>query len=163
MSELSAISADGRHVAFMSLASNLDLDVTDNNQLRDIFVRDMQTGATARVSVQTDGFQTFVGSPPFHVAFFPAISGNGRFVSFTVDPRVKLVSDDNNGNWDVYMRDRDVDENGIMDETNGDCIVGKLRPFESVSIPPVRTRTALVTGELTLTGGSSPSLRMQPT
>ena len=51
-SEDSAISADGRHVAFVSLADNLDLDVADTNLLADVFVRDMQVG-TRRASAWT--------------------------------------------------------------------------------------------------------------
>ncbi|MBA3868421.1 MAG: PD40 domain-containing protein [Anaerolineae bacterium] len=48
-SENSAISADGRFVAFHSLASNLVPD--DVNNSYDIFVHDRQTGNTERVSV----------------------------------------------------------------------------------------------------------------
>ena len=116
ISSISAISADGRHVAFESAAGNLDLRVTDTNQAVDVFVRDMQAGETARVSVQTDGRQTFVFSPGSVVASHPAISGNGRFVAFTVLAAMKLVSNDNNSQHDVYVRDRDVDGNGVLDE-----------------------------------------------
>src|SRR5438093_2008599 len=44
-----AISADGRFVAFASVASNLVPG--DTNGTLDVFVRDRQTGATERVSV----------------------------------------------------------------------------------------------------------------
>ena len=46
---------------------------------------------------QTDGFQTIQGDPGFLFAFAPAISGNGRYVSFTTEGELKLVSNDNNG------------------------------------------------------------------
>ena len=110
------ISADGRHVSFLSVATNLDLRVADTNGVYDVFVRDMQAGTTARVSVQTDGFQTFVSPPSSEAGGQPAISGNGRFVAFKAVRQLKLVADDNNGQEDVYVRDRDVDGNGIMDE-----------------------------------------------
>ncbi len=50
-----SLSADGRYVAFSSLASNLVAD--DNNMKKDIFVRDLQTGTTTLVSVSSNGAQ----------------------------------------------------------------------------------------------------------
>ncbi|MEV6487229.1 hypothetical protein AB0M20_01125, partial [Actinoplanes sp. NPDC051633] len=49
------ISADGRHVAFVSGAS--DLVPGDTNGAEDIFVRDLDTGVTERVSVASSGAQ----------------------------------------------------------------------------------------------------------
>src|SRR5436190_13803833 len=48
-----AISADGRFVAFRSVASNLVPG--DTNRQEDVFVHDRQTGTTERVSVDSDG------------------------------------------------------------------------------------------------------------
>src|SRR5207237_7007630 len=48
-----AISADGRFVAFASLASNLVAG--DTNDDFDVFVRDRETGATGRVAVDSTG------------------------------------------------------------------------------------------------------------
>jgi hypothetical protein len=50
-----AISADGRYVAFHSLASNLVGG--DTNGTYDIFVRDRQSGTTERVSIDSSGAQ----------------------------------------------------------------------------------------------------------
>src|SRR4051794_15198724 len=50
-----ALSADGRFVAFGSLATNLVPG--DTNGERDVFVRDRETGRTERVSVGTGGRQ----------------------------------------------------------------------------------------------------------
>ena len=47
-----SISADGRYVAFDSLATNLVAG--DTNAFSDVFVRDRQTGTTTRVSVDSD-------------------------------------------------------------------------------------------------------------
>ena len=68
------ISADGRYVAFESLAPNLVPD--DTNGVRDIFVHDRQLGTRRRVSVATDGTQGDEDS------MFPAISADGQFVTF---------------------------------------------------------------------------------
>ena len=50
-----SISADGRHVAFHSFASNLVLG--DTNNAADVFVHDRVTGETTRVSVASGGTQ----------------------------------------------------------------------------------------------------------
>jgi WD40-like Beta Propeller Repeat len=70
-----AISANGRFVAYDSLASNLVAG--DTNSAVDVFVRDRLTATTTRVSVRTNGQQ---GSG---ASFAPALSSDGRFVAFT--------------------------------------------------------------------------------
>jgi hypothetical protein len=69
-----AISADGRYIAFYSDASNLVPD--DTNGARDVFVRDLQTGETSRVSVGSSGAEANGDS------FAPALSSDGRYVAF---------------------------------------------------------------------------------
>ena len=69
-----ALSADGRFVAFGSLASNLVPGDTNHNV--DIFVHDRQTGATEIVSIASDGSLSNRG------AAVSTISGDGRFVVF---------------------------------------------------------------------------------
>ena len=54
-SYVGAISSDGRHITFMSSATNL-VD-NDTNGKYDIFVHDTQTGITELVSVANDGTQ----------------------------------------------------------------------------------------------------------
>jgi hypothetical protein len=69
-----AISNDGRYVAFSSGATNLVSG--DTNEVSDIFVRDLQTGTTTRVSITSRGEQADGrGSSP-------DISGDGRYVVF---------------------------------------------------------------------------------
>ena len=55
-SERSAISADGRFVAFVSVASNLVPG--DTNGVADIFVHDRLTGTTERVSVDSRWYRS---------------------------------------------------------------------------------------------------------
>jgi cysteine-rich repeat protein len=71
-----AISADGRHVAFWSLAS--DLVTGDTNSNFDAFVHDRLTGETTRVSVKSDGSQSVPVVGPVHLG----LSGDGRYVAF---------------------------------------------------------------------------------
>jgi len=80
ISEVSAISADGRVAAFASLASNLVPE--DTNGLADIFVRDRVTGTTERVSVSSKGREGDGHSGIVGVAGYPAISADSRFVAF---------------------------------------------------------------------------------
>jgi Tol biopolymer transport system component len=96
-STYSAISADGRSVAFRSSASNLVVD--DTNDLDDIFVHDRQTGATERVSVDSTGAQAN------DYSLVPAISADGRYVAFASFAS-NLVAGDNNGILDVFVNDR---------------------------------------------------------
>ncbi len=91
-----SISADGRYVAFHSLASNLVPD--DTNGESDVFVHDQQTGETARVSLSSGGTQGNSSSGS------PSISADGRYVAF-VSLADNLVPGDNEF-WDTFVRDR---------------------------------------------------------
>lgn len=94
-----AISNDGRYVVFTSLATNL---VTgDTNGYADVFVRDRLLDITTRVSVASDGTQ----GNGYSVR--PAISGDGRYVSF-YSIATNLVSGDTNGEPDVFLHDRET-------------------------------------------------------
>ena len=92
-----SISADGRYVAFSSMASNL---VTgDTNGATDIFVHDRTTGTTTRVSVDSSATQGNDHS------YEPSISADGRYVAFWSDAS-NLVTGDTNGLKDVFVHDR---------------------------------------------------------
>jgi Tol biopolymer transport system component len=73
-----AISADGRFVAFGSFATNLVSG--DTNGHEDIFVRDLVTGTTTRVSL-APGRRQFSDD-----SYLPSISADGRFIAFTTQP-----------------------------------------------------------------------------
>jgi Tol biopolymer transport system component len=96
-SDLAAISADGRYVAFESTGSNLVAG--DTNDRPDIFVRDRQTGQTTRVSVTSGGAQAGGESNS------ASISNDGRFVAFD-SYAADLVPDDENAVTDVFVHDR---------------------------------------------------------
>jgi Tol biopolymer transport system component len=96
LSRSPAISADGRYVAFESNATNLVNE--DTNRRRDIFVRDMTTGRTRRVSVSSAGAQ---GDGHSHAA---SISADGRLIAFTSDA-TNLVPEDTNGAADIFIHD----------------------------------------------------------
>ncbi len=102
-----SISADGRHIAFVSFATNLVPN--DTNTSSDVFVHDTQSGATVRSSVTTAGAQ---GGDDCWDA---AISADGRRLAFTTWAA-------NYGDLPVFglrviAHDRDVDGDGVFDET----------------------------------------------
>jgi Tol biopolymer transport system component len=95
-----SISGDGRFVAFYSKATNLVPG--DSNGVQDAFVRDLQTGVTERVSVDSAETQANGSSGN---TYSPSISGDGRYVAFE-SAATNLVPADTNGSWDIFVRDR---------------------------------------------------------
>ena len=92
-----AINADGRYVAFSSLASNLVPG--DTNGTLDVFVHDRVTGDTTRVSFAPDG------SELAHDAYYPSISGDGRYVGYG-SLALNTIEGHPLGAWDVFVHDR---------------------------------------------------------
>ncbi|MVO89459.1 hypothetical protein GPA10_33085 [Streptomyces sp. p1417] len=92
-----AISADGRHVAFVSASRNLVAH--DTNGTPDAFVRDLSSGTTERVSVKSNG------KPSHGVVREISLSPDGRYVVFT-STADDLVRGDPNDLDDVFLHDR---------------------------------------------------------
>ena len=97
-----SISANGRFVAFASIASNLVRG--DTNHRLDVFVHDRKRAKTTRVSVNSVGAEADDGS-----VWRPAISPDGRFVAFE-SASTNLVPNDHNGVRDVFVHDRKLGE-----------------------------------------------------
>ncbi len=118
-----AISADGRYVSFMSLASNLVPN--DFNGSADAFVRDRVAGTTERLSVTSDGAEAsgFLAS---------MISGDGRYVAFhAADGR--LFSGGIPGALNLFVHDR---RSGITEHltlTDGGEAMDNYAAFGSLS------------------------------
>ncbi|HVQ90280.1 MAG TPA: hypothetical protein VMU51_04520 [Mycobacteriales bacterium] len=102
-SVLPAVSADGRFVAFTSLADNLVPG--DTNEASDVFVRDRRTGRTERISVSSLGVQGDGNSGFLEGLGGPSISADGRFVAFD-SAATNLVRFDTNQTADVFVHDR---------------------------------------------------------
>ena len=96
-----AVSADGRYVAFSSLANNLASG--DNNSRSDVFVRDRQLGVTERVSLASDGAEG--NNDSGYCCESVGISGDGRYVAFE-SYATNLVSGDTSFVQDIFVRDR---------------------------------------------------------
>lgn len=98
-----SMSADGRSVAFDSEATNLVPG--DVQGVRDVFVHDLSTGTTTRVSVNTTGA---AGNSESRL---PSISGTGRYVAFE-SRATNLVQGDSLGHRDVFVHDRATGKTG---------------------------------------------------
>jgi len=90
------ISGDGRFVVFTSYADNLVPN--DNNNERDVFVRDLAIGLTSRVSVSSTGVE---GNGQ---CFSASITDDGRWIAFESESS-NLVVGDTNGLTDVFLHD----------------------------------------------------------
>jgi hypothetical protein len=91
------ISADGNVVVFDSEATNLVAG--DRNRASDVFVHDLTTGITSRVSLTSASGESSGDS------YLGAISSDGRYVAFE-SSATDLVPGDTNGVPDIFVRDR---------------------------------------------------------
>lgn len=91
------ISLDGRFIVFSSDATNLIPNDTNNS--RDVFLHDLQTQQTTRVSLGPGGVQSDMDS------VYPVVNADGRFVAFH-SSATNLVPGDTNGFSDIFLHDR---------------------------------------------------------
>lgn len=115
--DMPSVSDDGRYVAFMSRATNLDPDVSKNLNIHGAFVRDRVEKTTRLISLDINGDAA--------LGFFPTISADGRFVAFHshgvmveeglpwnssgyLQTYVQALSDDGDG--DGYASDEDCND-----------------------------------------------------
>jgi Tol biopolymer transport system component len=91
-----SISADGRYVAFVSRATNLD--AKDTTSVEDIYVRDRVANTTTLVSVSVDN----TGSD--QASLTPHISASGTRIVFA-STATRLVDNDTNAVMDIFVRD----------------------------------------------------------
>ena len=95
----SAMSSDGRYVAFVTTAVDL-IEIWPNAYplTKRVWVRDNRTGVTTLASVGVGGADSNGDSTS------PAISADGRYVVFE-SQATNLVAGDDNGGTDVFRRD----------------------------------------------------------
>lgn len=105
-----SVGASGRHVVHDSAGH--------------VFALDRLSGVTRQMDLSTEGVAA--NESTFEQA--PAVTGDGRFVVFT-SRASNLVADDTNGTRDVFLRDRDADHDGTLDEA-GEVVT------ERVSVAP---------------------------
>jgi Tol biopolymer transport system component len=119
-STLPGISADGTFVVFVSRAENLVGG--DGNDKADIFIRELSSGITERVSVgagdeEGEGDSGIVTGDPIQGR--PTVSLRGRLVAFT-SLAENLFPGDENQKADVFVHDREANSTERVSVSGGD-------------------------------------------
>ena len=120
----SAISDDGRYIAFASGASNL---VSGDTNYQDIFVFDQTTGLVSRVSVGPSGVQSNRTG-----GMTSSISGDGRYVAFQSSSNNLVLNDTNNAE-DIFVHDRTT---GLTSRVSVTSSGAQVSNFGSTSVGP---------------------------
>lgn len=125
-SDMPSISADGRLVAFKSVAENLS--GKDFNNASDVFVKNMDTGDLAIASSDVNG------NPGNKASGYDAldISSDGRFVAFESEA-TELVGDDVNGKRDIFIKNLESGE-VVLASADAEGAPGDDDSYESVSL-----------------------------
>lgn len=142
-----SFSADGRYVAFTSIAP--DLVPNDHNRYSDVFVRDLRTGETLLVSVNREG--TGSGNGPSSA---PAISADGRFVAFESNAS-DLVAGDHHGQPNVFIRDLELGQTWLVN-VNLEGTAGAARGATSPAISADGGVVAFLSDSPDLIAGEAP-------
>lgn len=132
------ISADGRHVAFITNSTNLV--AFDDNAVNDAFMRDLDLGVTTMIGVTTEGGAGNSNSGGF------GISADGRFAGiFSAATDLLPPGEDTNAAQDAFVRDMDleftervsVSSSGEQAEVGGGSATldgsGRFAAFQSAS------------------------------
>lgn len=82
-----SISANGHYAVFSSSSSTLVDE--DNNELEDIFVHDLHSGKTERVTIAADGAE------PNGYSYAPFISADGNYITYTSSADNLAIGDEN--------------------------------------------------------------------
>lgn len=137
----SSLSADGRYLAFTSMA--LDLGA-DTNLVSDVFWKDRRTGEVKLVSASSRGTAGLgscseLGDTNLLLiessSYAPLISGNGRYVAF-VSCAIDLVPGDTNLVHDVFIRDMKTEETRLVSTSaDGGPANGASGPVPNTSSP----------------------------
>jgi len=120
-SVLPTISSDGRFIAFQSTSDNLLPE--DPDPVVDIFIHDRDADGNG-VFDELGGVSLALaslnsrGKKGNDASTNPCLSDDGRFLAFMSEAS-NLAPNDDNEVYDIFLRDRDVDENGIFDENGG--------------------------------------------
>ena len=130
-----SISADGRYIAFHSVARNLS--TRDDDGILDVYFRDLLTNATILIS-RASGASGTKGNGDSGA---PSISASGRYVAFHSTAN-NLHPADSDHQFDVYRRDvlgppgPDADGDGVPDASDK-CPAVAAHPGTPDGCPPI--------------------------
>ena len=115
-----AISANGRFVAFTSLASNLV--VGDTNNVVDVFVKDLSDGSIVRANLRSNGQEDTASNlccNGFDL-LAPSLSADGRYIAFMTGGQLSPL--DTSFHNDIYVRDLQTGMLDIVSSDNNDTL-----------------------------------------
>ncbi|MCB0007453.1 MAG: hypothetical protein KDE04_13405 [Anaerolineales bacterium] len=124
-SALPAVSAEGRYIAFESLATNL-VAPDQNGTTRDIFRRDMLLDVTILVSIASDGSAGNENSE------YAAISADGRLVAFHSDSTTFIVGHTNLCE-EIYLRDLQANTLSLISHGTGGTVANGCSYLPEIS------------------------------
>jgi len=122
----SRISANGRYVVFFAAAADKDTS-SDTNSYSDVYERDLQSGTTALVSVNTTG-----GAANGNSSSDFGVSADGRYVVFESEA-TNLVSSDTNGFQDIFVRDMQTGTTTLISKDNSGTQADRSSYYPSIS------------------------------
>ncbi len=138
-----AMTPDGRFVAFVSGATNL-VSANDTNDKQDVFLRDLTAHTTTLISINLQGAAGGTGGVALSGSFDrPAISADGRYVSFTSNASdLTAISDTNHTNGglgnDVFVRDTQAGMTKLVSINNAGLASGDGTSGSSIMTPDGR-------------------------
>ena len=119
------ISADGKSVAFESLATNLVAG--DSNGVYDIYVKSLTDGTLVRASTTTTGVGATGGA-----STNPSLSADGKMVVFT-SSATNLATGDSNGVGDIFVKNLFTGELTLVSANSSGTIGNGASDFASIS------------------------------
>ncbi len=134
-----SLSAQGRYVAFTSVAHNLIPD--DHNAVRDVFLKDRMSGDLQRLNRFSDGSEAIIGAESSDVV----ISADGRVVLFVTSDNLNAVGrhpgralywmDRANNEYQVVSRLADATVDSVSSSMQGVSVSadGRYVVFDDVS------------------------------
>ena len=114
-SDLPSISADGRFVAFVSMATDLVEGQLDDNRGLDLFLYDRGAGTTTLLSGRSPRRCGNAGSAMER----PSISADGRFVAYTSDATDLQPGLSGDSSSNVFLFDREQGSNRLVSHLAG--------------------------------------------
>jgi hypothetical protein len=135
-----SVSANGRYIAFTSLANNLVPG--DTNNAPDVFIHDLATQTTELVSKHTDG------TPGNAYSSGVYLSDDGRYAAF-YSPSDNLVDNDTNNSVDVFVHEREISGQAYLAINYRTGASGSYFTLTGFGFPPNDT-AHLTVNEITL-------------
>jgi Tol biopolymer transport system component len=150
------IAPDGRYLAFVTADYDVPGDegpvvcnVSPVELCTDLFLRDLSTGTTERIT------RSWTGEHPDAISYQPSVCPGGRFVVFGSSAS-NLVPGDASATWDVFVRDRESCRPGTVNAVSGP-VADVLSVNGSIGSPTERLVTVAAHSPISVSLAASPA------